>query len=154
MQTFTITFNAGWSNRKIPQMERDLLMMVRREGAKNVRFHREGAPPPDEKPILNLACSECEKSSNGKPAGFWTARFFSECPTCGRRDNVRKLNEQEVEERDTALAEAAAEAAAKKAAVPVRRTKTGRKHRTHHWKKDRTCRECGRKKPGRAAVNA
>lgn len=164
MQTFTITFQAGWSNRKVPQMERDLLVMISREGAKHVRFHREGEPPPEERPALNLACTECEKKSNGVPVGFWTAEFFSECPTCNVRDFVRKVPQGEVDTRDALIAIAAqeiAEAAEKKEfserikevemsvakAVAPKRRKPRHKH---SYKKDRTCRNCGRKKPGRS----
>ncbi len=158
MQTFVITFNAEWSNRKVPQMERDLLIMVRREGAKNVRFHREGEPPPEERPALNLACSECEKKSNGVPVGFWTSDFFSDCPDCGRREFVRKVPRGEVELRDSQIAKAtqeAADAAALAALKPARPavSTTPTRHSTKHkhvYKKDRTCKNCGRKKPGRA----
>ena len=150
-------------------MERDLLIMVRREGAKNVRFHREGEPPPEERPALNLACSECEKKSNGVPVGFWTSDFFSDCPDCGRREFVRKVPRGEVELRDSQIAKAtqeAADAAARAALEPARpavsalyNSSTGKneraptRHSTKHkhvYKKDRTCKNCGRKKPGRA----
>jgi len=134
---FLIRFQAQWSSLKIPMMRRDLEVMVRRAGAKNVRFEVVSEVEPEPRPLLELTCSAC-----GNGSAIWKAGFFTSCPKCGRRDTVSKVPPQNLptQQELVVLAETAAPEVADPSVRPARHF--------HKYDENRTC-ACGARRPGR-----
>ena len=76
-----------WSDRKLQEMERDIVLMLAQEGAPNstveVLDEHGNAPAPPEPPTyLHLKCTACDVQ--------WYDQQFAPCPRCGAKVTVHK----------------------------------------------------------------
>jgi hypothetical protein len=101
MRTVTLTFEVGWSDRKINQVKGDILRDMLQWGAKNPQWSITGDAPPVVK-LLKLECKRCWAS--GKPKRGekrqrlqWENATFTACPKCNRRDSVAKVESKLLE---------------------------------------------------------
>ena len=92
MKKFTLTWEAEWSNRKIPMMVRDITVLVRQmEGARNVRLLADNEARDSKIPVrpqvLHLGCTQCAGYDTNY-AG-WYAPTYEACRTHGKEGVVK-----------------------------------------------------------------
>lgn len=78
----------NWSPQKAKMMRRDILVFLAQNGAPNCQWEEVGkdgqAAPVEPITYVHLQCMKCR--------GKWYAERFTECPTCGTRNDVKKAS--------------------------------------------------------------